>query len=98
MQAAEDGVLEERPRDLKKLHVATASVDVKTGALIGFYGGQDYLKSQLNWARLGWLTRLLVQAVRAGSRAQGRVRAQGHLRRQRAVRAARRRRGGRQPG
>ena len=38
---------------LKKLHVATASVDVQTGALIGFYAGQDYLQSQLNWARLG---------------------------------------------
>jgi len=53
MQAAEEGVLEERPEGLKKLHVATASVDTRTGALIGFYAGQDYLKSQLNWARLG---------------------------------------------
>ncbi len=53
MAAAEDGVLAQRPPGLKKLHVAAATVDVKTGALIGFYGGQDYLKSQLNWARLG---------------------------------------------
>ncbi len=53
MQAAEDGVEEEKPGDLKKLHVATASVDTRTGALIGFYAGQDYLKSQLNWAKLG---------------------------------------------
>ena len=53
MRAAEDGVLQERPQGLKKLHVATASVDVKTGALVGFYGGQNYLDSQLNWARLG---------------------------------------------
>jgi membrane peptidoglycan carboxypeptidase len=53
MSAAEQGVLGERPEGLKKLHVATASVDVKTGALMGFYAGQDYLDSQLNWAALG---------------------------------------------
>ncbi len=53
MNAAEKGVLAERPEGLKKLHVATASVDVKTGALMGFYAGQDYLDSQLNWAALG---------------------------------------------
>jgi membrane peptidoglycan carboxypeptidase len=53
MQSAEEGVLEQRPQGLKKLHVATASVDVKTGGLLGFYAGQDYLDSQLNWAKLG---------------------------------------------
>ena len=53
MRAAEDGVLRNRPQGLKKLHVATASVDVRTGALMGFYAGQNYLDSQLNWARLG---------------------------------------------
>ena len=53
MQAAEKGVLEERPQGLKKLHVATASIDVRTGGLMGFYAGQDYLQSQLNWAKLG---------------------------------------------
>jgi membrane peptidoglycan carboxypeptidase len=53
MKASEDGVLAQRPQGLKKLHVATASVDVKTGALRGFYAGQNYLDSQLNWARLG---------------------------------------------
>src|SRR5680860_775954 len=42
MQAAEKGVLEERPQGLKKLHVATASIDVRTGGLMGFYAGQDY--------------------------------------------------------
>ena len=26
---------------------------MQTGALLGFYAGQDYLKSQLNWAKLG---------------------------------------------
>jgi membrane peptidoglycan carboxypeptidase len=53
MQAAESGVLRERPPGLKKLHAATASVDVQTGALIGFYAGQNYLESQLNWATEG---------------------------------------------
>ncbi|MCW2679111.1 MAG: glycosyl transferase, family 51 [Frankiales bacterium] len=53
MKAAEDGIAAERPQGLKRLHVASASVDVKTGALLGFYGGQDYLDSQLNWAALG---------------------------------------------
>jgi membrane peptidoglycan carboxypeptidase len=53
MKAAEDSVAAERPEGLSKLHVATASVDVKTGALMGFYAGQDYLDSQLNWAALG---------------------------------------------
>ncbi|MEO5651394.1 MAG: transglycosylase domain-containing protein [Marmoricola sp.] len=53
MEASEAGVLKERPQGLKGLHVATASVDTSTGALIGFYAGQSYLDSQLNWARLG---------------------------------------------
>jgi membrane peptidoglycan carboxypeptidase len=53
MKASKEGVLAEKPTGLKKLHVATASVDVKTGALLGFYGGQNYLDSQLNWAALG---------------------------------------------
>ncbi|MCW2849883.1 MAG: glycosyl transferase, family 51, partial [Marmoricola sp.] len=53
MDSSQKAVLEQRPDGLKKLHVATASVDVQTGALIGFYAGQDYLQSQLNWARLG---------------------------------------------
>jgi len=53
MKAAEDGVLDERPEGLRQLHVATASVDVRTGGLVGFYAGQNYLDSQLNWAMLG---------------------------------------------
>ncbi|HEY0904662.1 MAG TPA: transglycosylase domain-containing protein [Marmoricola sp.] len=55
MEAAEKAVAEERPEDLgdKQLHAATASVDVKTGGLLGFYGGQDFLQSQLNWAQRG---------------------------------------------
>lgn len=55
MAAAKDAVAQERPEGLsdKNLHAATASVDVKTGALVGFYSGQDYLQSQINWARYG---------------------------------------------
>lgn len=53
MGATKRGVLEQRPKGLPNLHVASASIDVKTGALIGFYGGQNYLKSQLNWAKIG---------------------------------------------
>ncbi|MCZ4499437.1 MAG: glycosyl transferase, family 51 [Marmoricola sp.] len=50
MDAAEAAVTEVKPKGLPKLHAAVASVDVKTGGLLGFYGGQDFLKSQLNWA------------------------------------------------
>jgi membrane peptidoglycan carboxypeptidase len=61
MAAAQAGVAEARPpakylgRDLsdKNLHVAVASVQPGTGALRGFYGGQDYLTSQINWAKAG---------------------------------------------
>lgn len=55
MDAAKAAVAEQRPEGLgeKNLHVATASVDVKTGSLLGFYSGQDYLKSQINWAKYG---------------------------------------------
>ena len=55
MKAAEDGVLAERPEGFDKgaLHVAVASVETGTGALRGFYGGQDYLDSQINWAVSG---------------------------------------------
>jgi membrane peptidoglycan carboxypeptidase len=52
MKAAEDGVREVRP-DVKGLHVAVASVEPGTGALRGFFAGQDYLKSQINWAVTG---------------------------------------------
>ena len=40
---------------------------------MGFYAGQDYLKSQLNWAVAGRLAGLGVQAVRARGRARGRL-------------------------
>ena len=73
MKAAEAGVLAERPAGLKKLHVATASVDVQSGALMGFYAGQNYLDSQLNWAVLGGSPGVLLQAVRPGRGPEGRA-------------------------
>ncbi len=55
MEAVEQGVLEQRPEGFsdKQLHIGAATVEVGTGALRGFYGGQDYLDSQLNWASAG---------------------------------------------
>ncbi|WP_275106636.1 transglycosylase domain-containing protein, partial [Nocardioides caeni] len=51
MNAAREGVLEVKPEGFgKQLHVGVASVEPGTGALRGFYGGQDFLESQLNWA------------------------------------------------
>jgi membrane peptidoglycan carboxypeptidase len=52
MDAAQQAVGQERPSGFsdKQLHVGVASVDVQSGALLGFFGGQDFLKSQLNWA------------------------------------------------
>ena len=37
----------------KDLHVGVASVEPGTGAVRGFFGGQDYLDSQINWAVAG---------------------------------------------
>jgi len=37
----------------KNLHIAVAEVEPGTGALRGFYGGQDYLQSETNWAVAG---------------------------------------------
>jgi membrane peptidoglycan carboxypeptidase len=55
MKAAQEGVLEARPEGFKdkELHIGVASVEPGTGALRGFYGGQDYLQSQINWAATG---------------------------------------------
>jgi membrane peptidoglycan carboxypeptidase len=55
MQAAEQGVLEGKPDGFgdKQLHIGVASVEPGTGALRGFYAGQDYLDSQINWAVAG---------------------------------------------
>ena len=53
MQAAEEGVLEQRPEGMPELHVAVATVEPETGALRGMFAGQDYLDSQINWATAG---------------------------------------------
>jgi len=54
MEAARAGVNEVRPDISDKfLHVAVATVQPGTGALLGFYGGQNYLHSQINWAQAG---------------------------------------------
>jgi membrane peptidoglycan carboxypeptidase len=55
MAASEQGVLAEKPEGFgdKELHVASATVEPASGALLGFYGGQDYLDSQINWAEAG---------------------------------------------
>ncbi len=74
MDAAEDGVLAQRPEGFKdkQLHIAAASVEPSTGALRGFYGGQDYLDSQINWAKSGGMAgstfkiNALVAAIRDG--------------------------------
>lgn len=56
MYAAQKGAEEQRPEGAefdKDLHVAVASVQPGTGALRGFYGGQDFLRSEINWASAG---------------------------------------------
>ncbi|GAA2134762.1 transglycosylase domain-containing protein [Nocardioides bigeumensis] len=55
MAAAQEGQAAQRPEGMDggQLHVAVATVEVGTGALLGFYGGQDYLDSQINWAVAG---------------------------------------------
>jgi membrane peptidoglycan carboxypeptidase len=55
MDAAKAGALEERPEGFgdKQLHIGVASVEPGTGALRGFFGGQDFLDSQINWAATG---------------------------------------------
>ena len=55
MKAAAEGVAEAKPDGFgdKELHIGVASVEPDTGALRGFYAGQDYLDSQINWAVAG---------------------------------------------
>ncbi|WP_248579629.1 transglycosylase domain-containing protein [Nocardioides sp. InS609-2] len=55
MAAAEDGVQAQRPDGFgdKELHIGAALVEPGTGAVRGFYGGQDFLDSQINWAATG---------------------------------------------
>ncbi|MDO9379807.1 MAG: transglycosylase domain-containing protein [Nocardioidaceae bacterium] len=51
--ATVEAIKETAPDGLGQLHVASTSVDVKTGAVRAMYGGPDYLDSQLNWATSG---------------------------------------------
>ena len=54
MSAAAAGVMAVRPHlSDKELHIAVATVQPGTGALLGFYAGQNYLRSQINWAEAG---------------------------------------------
>jgi membrane peptidoglycan carboxypeptidase len=54
MSAAQQGVMAVRPNlSDKQLHIAVATVQPGTGALLGFYAGQNYLRSQINWAEAG---------------------------------------------
>ena len=55
MADVEAGVMEEKPDGFgdKQLHIGAATIEVGTGAVRGFYGGQDYLQSQINWAATG---------------------------------------------
>jgi membrane peptidoglycan carboxypeptidase len=52
-KAAVETVKEQRPDGLKELHQALVSIQPGTGAVKAMYGGDDFLKSQLNWATLG---------------------------------------------
>jgi membrane peptidoglycan carboxypeptidase len=55
MADVQEGVLEQKPEGFgdKELHIGAATIEVGTGAVRGFYGGQDYLQSQINWAATG---------------------------------------------
>lgn len=53
-QAAEDAVAAKRPKSAPAdLHIGLASVTPGTGAVVAMYGGDDYLKRQLNDATQG---------------------------------------------
>jgi membrane peptidoglycan carboxypeptidase len=54
MTAAREGVMQVRPKiSDKQLHIGVATVQPGTGALLGFYAGQNFLRSQINWAEAG---------------------------------------------
>ena len=65
MDAAAAGVKEARPAGYsdKNLHVAVASVEPGTGALRGFYAGQNFLDSQIDWAAVGGSVGSTMKAV-----------------------------------
>ncbi len=51
------------PAGNSDLHVGAATVDTQTGELLGFYGGQDYLDSQINWAEAGGMSGSTMKAA-----------------------------------
>ena len=53
MRAIRNGVHAVQPKGLKQLHTGAVSLDNRTGAVRGIFGGQDYLKSSFNWALKG---------------------------------------------
>ena len=70
MADVEEAVTEQRPDagmpgppGNKDLHVGAATVDTSTGELLGFYGGQDYLESQINWAEAGGMSGSTMKAA-----------------------------------
>jgi membrane peptidoglycan carboxypeptidase len=65
MDAAANGVKEQEPEGFsdKQLHIGVATVQPGTGALLGFYGGQDYLQSQIDWAATGGMAGSTMKAV-----------------------------------
>jgi membrane peptidoglycan carboxypeptidase len=70
MADVEEAVEEQRPdagmpgpAGNKDLHIAAATVDTRNGALLGFFGGQDYLESQINWAEAGGMAGSTMKAA-----------------------------------
>ncbi|MDQ3325530.1 MAG: penicillin-binding protein, partial [Actinomycetota bacterium] len=53
MDAATEAARAQELGDLKQLHVALASVEPGTGKVRAVYGGDDYVKSDFNWALAG---------------------------------------------
>ena len=70
MADVEEAVDEQRPdagmpgpAGNKDLHIGAATVDTAIGDLLGFYGGQDYLESQINWAVAGGMAGSTMKAA-----------------------------------
>lgn len=74
MAAAEQGALSQRPSYCNystgskpcsdaDLHIGVAMVQPGTGNLVGFYGGQDYVQSQYNWAVAGGMAGSSIKPV-----------------------------------
>lgn len=65
MDAAANGVAQAKPAGFsdKQLHIGVATIQPGTGALLGFYGGQDYLQSQIDWAATGGMAGSTMKAV-----------------------------------